>query len=327
MHLRRSFIFALFLTVLGGSVFWYHLIESRCNIPLAYDIGEVDPRFHISKEEISLALKDAKSLWETATGKALFTYKPGAHLLVNFVYDTRQDVTTKEGAARQKLDQKQEISKQLRADYQNTVSQYDRLKKEYANSVAEYEKDLETYNKEVAQINEGGGAHPEEFTHLEKEKKDLAKKQTALNATAHQMNVLVQSINTLGEQGNRAVTDYNQEVVVYNNAFGYAREFTQGDYQGNRINIYQFNSPVELRNVLAHELGHALSLEHVKDPKAIMYYLMDEQSATSSVVTGADLAEFDQICGNSKFTFIWSNPFLQFLGDRIRGISNINRYI
>lgn len=294
--IRSGFLVAFLVTLMGALGYWYHVAESKCNIPVLYDIGEVDPRFQISKEEIRAALSDAESLWEDATGKNLFTYSPGSHFLVNFVYDDRQDTTTKEDKARETLDSKQELSEHVRAEYERLVAAHEELKEAYVKDVASYESELNAYNAEVARMNAKGGASSQEFAELEKEKKELTEEQTALNTKARKMNELVTSINELGKQGNLAVQEYNKEVSWYNSLFGHDREFTQGDYQGDRINIYQFDSANELRNVLAHELGHALSLEHVADPKAIMYYLMQEQSARRAI-TQDDLREFTRVCG------------------------------
>ena len=88
---------------------------------------------------------------------------------------------------------------------------------------------------------------------------------------------MADQINDAGARNNQLVEGYNEDVAVFNNRFGGTREFTQGDYQGDHINVYQFRDRAELILVLAHELGHALQLEHVDNQASIMFYLMGEQ--------------------------------------------------
>jgi predicted Zn-dependent protease len=48
--------------------------------------------------------------------------------------------------------------------------------------------------------------------------------------------------------------------------------------------------------VLAHEFGHALGLDHVEDPQAIMYYLMDKQNIKDLKLTTDDINALKKGC-------------------------------
>ncbi len=292
----KTIALLLIIAVTGGYS-WYQIAYSKCRTPLTYSIGVIDPQFGISKDEVRTALSDAESLWEDATGKNLFTYtEEGGDLLVSFTYDERQETTEAKHELEQTLDQKAEVSESIKADYEKLVASYETLKADYKADVASYEKRLADHNAEVARWNEKGGAPDEVYQKLTATAEALNSESTRLNATAKKLNTLVAQINDIGSKQNRVVRDYNDDVARYNDAFSDAREFTQGDYQAKRITIYQYDNGTELRRVLAHELGHALGLDHVEDDQAVMYFLMEGQPQTLALTT-ADIAAYTDMCG------------------------------
>lgn len=275
---------------------YYQVAYSKCQVPVLYDIGTIDSRFNISEEEARAALADAESLWEDATGKNLFTYTKGASMLVNFVYDERQQNTEEQHALVDVLDRKAEMSHSIRANYETLIDSYEDLKEEYQVKVAAYEKRLARHNAEVQKWNEKGGAPEDTYEDLNETSSSLAKESAALNAQAKELNALAMQINQVGEKGNDAVQDYNNSVERFNDRYEQEDEFTQGDYTGDSIQIYQYDDATELRRVLAHEFGHALSLEHVADVQAIMHSVM-EGEYEALALRPDDLAEYQRVCG------------------------------
>jgi hypothetical protein len=170
--------------------------------------------------------------------------------------------------------------------------------------VAAYEARIEAYNKKVASYNETGGAPAEIFAELQSEEKALKKVAAALTERANELQSVVEKLNALGERGNRLIDQYNSGVDVYNSRFGEPNEFTQGDYQGDHINIYSFSSEDELLKVLIHEFGHALGIGHVEGNESFMYYLLEDQPDTP-ILSEADLAAFSHVCGEKDGLSGW----------------------
>ena len=104
---------------------------------------------------------------------------------------------------------------------------------------------------------------------------------------------MAEDLNQLIKSRNNAADDYNKVAKSYNQKYGHGLEFNQGEYTQGNINIYQFDSPNSLRMVLAHELGHALELEHLDNPEAIMYRLNE---SGSDKITADDITALKKAC-------------------------------
>ena len=147
-------------------------------------------------------------------------------------------------------------------------------------------------------MNDRGGARPEVFEQLEEERLRLEQISSALRTEAEALNTLAQQLNQLSTEGNRLIDTYNQEVQAYNEEYGQSHEFTQGDYQGGEINVYKFSNSNELQSVLAHEFGHALGIDHIEQPDALMYYLLDDELLQAPTLAASDIAAYNAVCTN-----------------------------
>jgi len=295
--MRKSFLIALIAVLMFGGGYFYLVAQAICPAPLTYSIGTIDSRFAITSDEVKLAMSKAESVWEDATGRNLFTYAEDGALVVNFVYDERQDFLNTEGSFEEQLNTVENTSKQVQTTYDELVAKYNTLKNSYTTQTQAYEAKLSAYNTEVEKYNSQGGAPAKEYAKLELKKKALDTEQKSLNSLSSSLNTLVKEINAVGEKGNLLTTTYNQGVTQYNKTYGEPHEFTQGDYTNKIIQVYTFKDSAELTVVLAHELGHALSLDHVEGKESIMYYLIGDQSQVA-VLSTEDSAEFNRICGD-----------------------------
>ena len=301
--MRSSFLILLITTMLFGGGYFYYVAQAICPTPLTYSIGEIDESFGLSLDDVRLALSDAEGVWEDATGQNLFLYDEDSELTVNFIYDERQARTDAEGNFKEKLDKTQSASDAINQTYSNLIANYDELQVVYSNKVDAYEKQLAAYNAQVTQYNEEGGVTEDMLEVLQERKQELDDKQATLNNMSTELNTMVSEINKIGDRGNVLVETYNKGVNEYNDRFGESREFTQGTYSSaKRIDIYTYADKDELRLVLAHELGHALSLDHVSNEESIMYFLIGKQPRSFNP-TQEDMDEYIRVCSKKSF---WS---------------------
>ena len=241
----------------------------------------------------------ADAVWEKVFDRELFEYNEDSEFKINFIFDERQALADSEEEKRSELDSQKTRNDEIQEIVFELQNEHKKLGDSYKEKISEYEINLTGYNQKVQTLNDHGGAPPEEFEKLENQKENLNNEAVGLSQLSKELNKLAIEINRLGEKGNSLVLDYNQEVDDYNHEYGFTREFTQGDYQGDKINIYKFSSDNELTAVLAHEFGHALGLDHVDGTSSVMYYLMEETDK-SPFLSQNDRFAFIKECGSGE---------------------------
>lgn len=297
--MRLGILVLLLIATTFGSGYWYSILSAPCKVPIYYHLGSVDERFGAKREGLITIAKKAEGIWEERLGKELFVYDEEKGLPVNFIFDERQENADREAELKEDLEAKKGMSDSVAEQYQTLIKEFRTVQKNYESRVGAYESNLTAYNNEVTRWNEQGGVPKDKLEALQKREQALSEEKKALEELAKKLNTLVSKLNAIGARGNVLIKDYNTIVAEYNERVNEGEEFTQGDYSGDAIHVYQYDSEDELTIVLAHEFGHALSLEHVTGEESVMYHLMDKQSIHKGL-SDEDITEFNAICSQKR---------------------------
>jgi len=276
-----------------------------CAEPIPYKLGTFDEKFKISQKYFLEALQEAENVWEKSYNKNLFLYTPESNsniLKVNLIYDYRQEATSKLSALGI-------VVKDTQASYDSLKTKFEALKKQYFNTekafniaVADFDAQKKAYEEAIQYWNAKGGAPQKEYNLLQQERTILENKARELQNTQNNLKNMVDEINSMVVVLNRMATNLNINVEKYN-TIGASRgeSFEEGVYHrdanGENIDIYEFSNKTKLVRVLAHELGHALGIEHVEDSKAMMYRLNE---GNTMQLTESDLNALRAICEPKK---------------------------
>lgn len=259
-----------------------HPLDTR----LRYRIAEVDPRFKLSVEQVKAISQQATQVWKDGTGKDYFVYDPNAQLTIHLIYDERQyeSEQRREHLSRLETNQQQWLNKKKQLDQiEQEVLQNKQILDQ---KQLQLDQQIQYYNQErqLAQRSPSSSVNAEYFQqrqqHLQQNVEQLQQEIGQYNQKISQLNQQIDELNALDQQLNASVKQYKQRFQPH--------LFHKGLFNGKQILIYEFESEDDLRLTLAHELGHALGLQHTDDPHALMHPVMKDQDIAHFRLTQAD---------------------------------------
>lgn len=308
--IKFGYTIGIMLVLFGIAYFYKNTIEEYgptqqlineirpCTVPVTYSLGRFDSRFNISQTEFLQALDQAEKVWEIFPERNLFRQTDNGNLKINLIYDARQEATIKLQQLGLTITGDKTSYNLLQTNYASLQGIYLKQKNQLDSQLASFNKRKAKYESDVSYWNKQGGAPAAEYKRLNQEKAALSSEVNIINQTQGALNRTVDSLNTMATVLNRQAQELNLNVEKYNTIGRQTgEEFEEGEYvrdmDGTRINIYQFENKAKLVRVLAHELGHALGLDHIDDSKAIMYRL--NQSKNEDLAP-SDISALQKFC-------------------------------
>lgn len=277
--IKRIFPWFFIIILLALSVFAYIYFESIkdesfCSTPITYTIGKIDDRFKISQDELKDITGSASKIWSNTKGSPLFVYDQNSTLDINMVYSEAHTI--------------------LRT-ISNDESTVNNEQLKLTESLVEYEKKrkalqskIDRLNSDIKSWNDRGGATQEEFDKIKQKNQDIKSEIESFNAYSNALNLKSQDYNFDVSKLNDNITKFNDRLQE-NPEMGV---YVSGD---NKIEIYFYENKKDLENVIAHELGHALGLDHIIAADAIM----NPQSSPNTHFTKEDADLLADFCKNN----------------------------
>lgn len=284
-------IFALFYSVEGS--------PAPCSKPLTYRIASIDSRYNIDKQQVRKLMLKVEQLWSTALGRELLVYDDHGEVGIHLIFSSDQQRSREE----RKLSEKIEAHK---ARHKLLSEEYDRLSNIYKNRQTNFKALVVDYNRTVKRLNnsfsewQSGGVSEAEERAIRQEKRELKNLKYRADQLETELNSMRKRLNQKSTRLNGLSKRINNQIQEYNSRYAKRRKFHQGRYIKNgphqTIKIFQFGNKQELMAVLAHEMGHALGLDHVKNPESVMYYLMDAQNIHNLALSDQDMEALKTRC-------------------------------
>jgi hypothetical protein len=190
--------------------------------------------------------------------------RPTSSLKVNLVYDTRQKHVAVGAALDAEDAEHQAARKVLDALQYQVIEQQD------------------SYNSDLRALTVRGGITPDERQAFET-------RRAAIQSLSDSLRRGVMAFNDSNAALRSKVDRFNEDAGKTFTAGRFVRDST-----GERIDVFRFTSDTELIRLLAHELGHALGLDHNDDSTSIMYMMDERGNLTASE---ADLRSLRKLCG------------------------------
>lgn len=281
-----------------------------CSEPLRYTIGDIDPRFSISREQLKSSVQEAASAWNFHPDQPLLSHisevgsdevQAEADIIIRLVYDGRQERTDRELRFRERIRSLQSRLDQRQQQHDEKRERFDRESEEYRVLAEETAGNLEQLNRWVSEKNDSGGFPEDELGEFESRKSAVEQDQDRVREMRNRLDQLAQSINYEMDQLNQSYEEHNRLVDQYNEEYSGDLRFTKATYQkaadGGVVTVNQFMNSRELTLILAHEMGHALGLEHLPNTESVMHSLMGDQQLLPHIqLTRQDREAAEQIC-------------------------------
>ncbi len=314
-HWYSGALLGLCLAATGTSAVAADSVTDICAEPLPWRVGDVDPRFNIEPEDFAREVRMAAEHWNEAAGRLVLVHDEHRGFPVHLEYDQRQEQAREVVRLGRELEQLRDRAQSEDDRLGFDQSAWEDQRDAHRTRIQAFERKLHEHNRRVENLNRGGGqsgdraAIERQGRELAEQRRQLTTEGDRLSAAADHLTRRVERYNALVARINRKVAELNAATARMPERSGEYRAQRQTDWRGNlirierEISIYFYFRDEDLRLTLAHELGHALGLDHVDDPEAVMhasYTVTDYRYSEPLQLSGADVRALQALCATGR---------------------------
>lgn len=293
-------IIGLFSNNDSSSNFGDRIRANPCQNPITITVGDIDNRFGVTESEVIATINNVAEKWSEVSDRPVAVYSENGEIKVNLVYDAQQQLTDRERQFRNRLQMMEYQITALENDYLISVKNFDEWNDEYQRESEQVQRLMTQLNEWIQQVNSQGGFNSEQLEILEERRDRIDRMSERMEYSGTVLTEKVDGINAQLRHMNQKIEEKNVLIQEYNRTYSGTKRFTQGSYEHSGdskwINVFQFANREELELVIAHEVGHALGLDHVENPASVMHHLMGQQVRTELVLTAEDLNALRKAC-------------------------------
>jgi chaperonin cofactor prefoldin len=280
--------------------------EHQCHEPLTWRIGKIDARFGIDAEALIQLMEEAAALWSDAAGTPLVEYDPNGQVTVNLFYSDQQRFTDNKESLLNEIKTLRQRFYAQQLQFQTRSSEHQRLIRKFNRLQQQYNESVDAHNNIMMRANGNGFMSDTDDRKVKEIKQRVSQLDKKLQPIRNEIQSEEESLIELSEELNSLADQVNEMLFRYRDRYDTWKTFHQGAYfkAGNqkKINIYSFQHLSELKLILAHELGHALGIEHVSSPGSVMHHMADAAQGEQLQLSNADINALMNLCESLQLT-------------------------
>jgi hypothetical protein len=284
-------------------------VSTFCSPPHYWSLEALDPRFDLSREEVTDAIRRAAILWAEAVGNPLLFQEGAGDLSIRFVFDERLQDLRERDRMRDETRVSEERIRVAEEELEGMRSELARHRTVHEQRERDFRERMEEHSRTVERWNQQGGAPPEEYRRLLGIEDALERERAAVNESAEELNRLVGRVNEATGRVNEAIAEHNRRLTALaalpEETLSRVAEYREtrrgfGPFSTSvtrELDVFAFESRDHLVLIFARALGRTLGLDDSDVPGSVLEPAVEiASSGNRPELHPSDVERVRQLC-------------------------------